>query len=126
MANHNSRDSKKTYKYKTGEAWVIGQYRGLAPRIMHQKVTKREAAKGIEWKGNIQFTATSSREFSHGMHFMHGQRVPPTLDTWTTWKPVANLATYHFRIEKRNGKIDITRRAPQGIIAIPCSEIPKG
>jgi hypothetical protein len=74
--------SKRTFPHRQGTAYVIGQFRGLSVRATRETVHTRDAAKGVEWKGNIQFTATTSREFTHGME-AKGQRNPPEMDTWS-------------------------------------------
>jgi hypothetical protein len=116
--------SKRTLKHRLGTAYVIGQYKGASARVTPEMVTKRDAAKGVEWKGNVQFTASTSHEFTHGME-AKGQRNPPKLDTWSDWKPT-NLTTYYFLLGKRNGTISIKRRTPAGITPINCSEVPRG
>ena len=93
--------SRRTFKYKLGTAYVIGQYKGVTARVTPQMVTRRDAANGVEWKGNIQFTALTSREFAHGMQ-AQGQRNPPKLDTRSDWKP-PNLVAYFFLIKKKMG-----------------------
>jgi hypothetical protein len=117
--------SKRTFPHRGRPAYVIGQFRGLSTRTARQTVHSRDAAKGVEWKGTLQFTATTSREFVHGMEPQGQARTPPELDTWSKWKP-ANLTTYFFMFEKRNGQIHIKRRTPAGITPVPCSEVPPG
>jgi hypothetical protein len=117
--------SKRTFPHRGRPAYVIGQFRGLSPKATHQMVHRRDAEKGVEWKGNLQFTASTSRAFVHGMEPQGQARKPPELDTWSKWKP-ANLTTYFFLMEKRNGQINITRRTPAGITPVPCSEVPPG
>jgi hypothetical protein len=90
--------SKRMFKHKQGMAYVIGQYRGLSTRTTRQTVHSRNAAKGVEWKGNIQFTANTSREFTHGMYASKGQRNPPELDIWSKWK-LPNLVVCHSGLD---------------------------
>jgi hypothetical protein len=116
--------SKRSFPHRGRPAYVIGQFRGLSTRTTRQTVHSRDAAKGVEWKGTIQFTANSSREFTHGME-AKGQRNPPEMDTWSKWK-LANLVQYFFMLEKRNGQINIKRRTPAGITPVPCGEVPPG
>jgi hypothetical protein len=117
--------SKRTFPHRGRPAYVIGQFKGLSTKTIRETVHRRDAEKGVEWKGNLQFTAISSREFTHGMEPQGQARKPSELDTWSKWKP-ANLTTYFFRMEKRNGQINITRRTPAGITPVPCGEVPPG
>jgi hypothetical protein len=117
--------SKRTFPHRGRPAYVIGQFRGLSTRTTRQTVHPRDANKGVEWKGTLQFTATTSREFTHGMEPQGQSRKPPELDTWSRWHP-ANLTTYFFMFERRNGVINIKRRTPAGITPVPGGEVPPG
>jgi hypothetical protein len=118
--------SKRTFKYRSGIAWIIGQYKMVTPVVKRQQsLTRKAKAEGVEWQGAIQFEASSAREYPHGMQFP--ERGPNALnrnDTWSHWKP-PNLAAYTFLIEKKNGVISMKRRTPQELTAISCSEVPK-
>jgi hypothetical protein len=118
--------SKRTFKYRSGIAWIIGQYKMVTPVVKRQQsLTRKAKAEGVEWQGAIQFEAASAREYPHGMQFP--ERGPNALnrnDTWSHWKP-PNLAAYTFLIEKKNGVISTKRRTPQELTAISCREIPK-
>jgi hypothetical protein len=117
--------SKRTFKYRSGIAWVIGQYREVVPRVKKQSLTRRDTAAGIEWKGNIRFEASAAREYPHGMQFPErGPNPQNKNDAWSNWKP-PNLAAYMFLVEKKNGVISLKRRTPQELTAINCSEVPR-
>ena len=118
--------SKRTFKYRSGIAWIIGQYKGITPVVKRQQsLTRKAKSEGVEWQGYIQFEASSAREYPHGMQFAEcGPNALNRNDTWSNWKP-PNLAAYTFLIEKRNGVISTKRRTPQELTAISCSEVPK-
>jgi hypothetical protein len=119
--------SKRTFTYRSGIAWVVGQYKDMTPDVKRQRTLTRKAiSEGVEWQGTITFESSEAREYPHGMQFP--ERGPNALnrnDTWSHWKS-PNLAAYTFLIEKRNGMISVKRRTPQELAAISCNEIPKG
>jgi hypothetical protein len=55
--------SKRTFQYRSGVAWVIGQYKGVAALVKSQTLSKTDQLNGVQWKGNIRFTAAAAREF---------------------------------------------------------------
>jgi hypothetical protein len=116
--------SKRTFKYRSGVAYVIGQYKGVTARVQSQLVTRRDSQNGVQWKGNIRFTASTGREFPHGMQFVERGLNPQKLDPWSDWKP-PNLAAYLFLVEKRNGVISVKRRTPVEIAGMECATIPQ-
>jgi hypothetical protein len=62
--------SKRTFKYRSGIAWVIGHYKGVTPVVKKQQsLTRKDKADGVEWRGNIRFDASAAREYLHGMQF---------------------------------------------------------
>ena len=41
--------SKRTFQYRTGTAYVIGQYKGVAPVVKSQPLITRNSQNGVEW-----------------------------------------------------------------------------
>lgn len=119
--------SKRTFKYRSGIAWIIGHYKNVTPDVKRQRTLTRKAiSEGVEWQGTITFEASKAREYPHGMQFPErGPNPQNKNDAWSNWKP-PNLAAYTFLVEKKNGVISLKRRTPQELTAIPCSEVPKG
>jgi hypothetical protein len=58
--------SKRTFKYKSGTAYILSQYKELAPRVKSNPLSKTDPLNGVEWKGVIRFTASVGRQFPHG------------------------------------------------------------
>jgi hypothetical protein len=71
--------SKKTFKYRSGIAWIIGHYTGLKPAVTRQHTLTRKAiSEGVEWQDTIKFEASKAREDPHGMQF--AERGPNALN----------------------------------------------
>jgi hypothetical protein len=116
--------SKRTFHYKSGTAYVIGQYKELAGHAKLYPLSKADSLNGIEWKAVVQFTASVGREFPHGEQLVkHGSNFRK-LDTWSEWK--VPQFTFAYPIEKKNGVVSIKRRPTVEITGITCGEVPKG
>jgi hypothetical protein len=117
--------SKRIFKFKSGTAYVISQYKELAAGVKSYPLSKPDALNGIQWKGVIQFTASAARDFPHGEQFLKQGLNPRQLDVWNEWK-APQMGPYTYPLQKKNGVVTITRRPPMEITPIKCSEVPKG
>jgi hypothetical protein len=116
--------SKRTFKYKSGTAWVIDQYKKLLAHAKLYPLSEADRLNGIEWKATVQFTASAGREYSHGEQLVKRGLNPKKLDTWSEWKKPQ--FAFAYPIEKKHGMVSITKRPAMEITGIKCSEIPKG
>jgi hypothetical protein len=93
--------SKQTFQGNP-DAYIIGQYKELATRVMSHPLSQADLLNGIEWKGIVQFTATVMREFAHGKMFgeMLSLLKP---DVWSEWKGPGLLAVLVFPPRRKMG-----------------------
>jgi hypothetical protein len=115
---------KRIFTYKTGTAYVIGQYKELVAHAKLSPLSKADPLNGIEWKAVVQLTAAVGRECPHGEPFVKRGLHPKKLDVWSERKG-PQLGPYAYPLEKKNGVITIKRRPPMELTGINCNEAPR-
>jgi hypothetical protein len=116
--------SKRKFDIRYGDAYVIGQYKDLAPRTQIYPPNKFDPRNNVQWRGVIQFTASRGREFPHGQALVRQGLPADKADFWGEWrKPILSLYTFH--VVKKDGVINVTKPRRPEISGISCSEVPR-
>lgn len=115
--------SKQTFRGNP-DAYIIGQYKELTPRVTSHSLSKADPLNGIEWKGVIHFTASVMREFAHGKMFAQFLSTHKP-DVWGEWKELGIIAAHAVPIVKKNGRITADQRGPFERVSIDCAAIPQ-
>ena len=118
--------TKRTFKRKRSNAWVIGQYKDLAVQSRPVALSKADSLNGIQWKGSITFTASAGRVFHHDTDIPKFSVGARNLDAWSEWKGPDFATWAYYTLTKKNGVVDITRKPPSmEATPVKCNEIPK-